>query len=202
MKNNSEEKLEKMLEELHKGVQGREEWLTEDETATYDRIVSQRRWLRWAKQWSMAAALAGVFFLLGMLWPRQHINEQHQMAQTENIETPPQTTNSKNMLAQAPEVVQEKTPTSETTKPTTRTEATQKPESKPKAPSVSTEKDLNERLACIEKELDQVDEEVYTAHLKRIVAMDEKLQHMVKQILTDANGENTMAENTEEVIYF
>ena len=200
--NNTEEKLEKMLQELRKGTQGREEWLTEDETATYDRIISQRRWLRVMKQWGMAAALAGVFFLLGMMWPRQHANEQPRMAQTERIQTPPQVEKSESKLAQSAEAPHTEAPTAEATMPPTKRKVATKQASKPKATSESTEKDLDTQLAYIEKELDQMDEEVYTAHLQRIVAMDEKLQRMVSQILTDANGENTTAENTEEVIYF
>lgn len=200
--NNTEEKLEKMLQELRKGTQGREEWLTEDETATYDRIVNQRRWLRVMKQWGMAAALAGVFFLLGMMWPRQHANEQPRMAQTERIQTPPQVEKSESKLAQSTEAPHTEAPIAEATMPPTKRKVATKQASKPKATSESTEKDLDTQLAYIEKELNQMDEEVYTAHLQRIVAMDEKLQRMVSQILTDANGENTTAENTEEVIYF
>ena len=68
MNNDTEKKLDQLLADMPKTAYDLDGWLQEDETATFNRIVRQRR-LRAARRWMTAAACLIIMISLGTtLW--------------------------------------------------------------------------------------------------------------------------------------
>ena len=63
-----------------------EQWLTEDETAEYDRIVSQRRAKRRQLRWAIAAVIVALI-VVGtiVLWPKEQVGDTIVATKTEKL---------------------------------------------------------------------------------------------------------------------
>ena len=145
-----------------------ESWLTEDETAEYDRIVSQRSTKLRILRWAIAAAIA--FLLVAgavILWPQQ--TSEPQVAITKI--TP---ASNSNEVKEQPLLPQK--------------EVQQPALEKVKAKSVkrrqaSTTDSLQYYIARLEKELENVNESTYTAKAEEVLRADARLQRLVQRIM-------------------
>ena len=145
-----------------------ESWLTEDETAEYDRIVSQRSTKLRILRWAIAAAIA-ILLVAGavILWPQQ--TSEPQVAITKI--TP---ASNSNEVKEQPLLPQK--------------EVQQPALEKVKAKSVkrrqaSTTDSLQYYIARLEKELENVNESTYTAKAEEVLRADARLQRLVQRIM-------------------
>ena len=145
-----------------------ESWLTEDRTAEYDRIVSQRSTKLRILRWAIAAAIA-ILLVAGavILWPQQ--TSEPQVAITKI--TP---ASNSNEVKEQPLLPQK--------------EVQQPALEKVKAKSVkrrqaSTTDSLQYYIARLEKELENVNESTYTAKAEEVLRADARLQRLVQRIM-------------------
>ena len=145
-----------------------ESWLTEDRTAEYDRIVSQRSTKLRILRWAIAAAIA-ILLVAGavILWPQQ--TSEPQVAITKI--TP---ASNSNEVKEQPLLPQK--------------EVQQPALDKVKAKSVkrrqaSTTDSLQYYIARLEKELENVNESTYTAKAEEVLRADARLQRLVQRIM-------------------
>ena len=145
-----------------------ESWLTEDRTAEYDRIVSQRSTKLRILRWAIAAAIA-ILLVAGavILWPQQ--TSEPQVAITRI--TPASKSND---VKEQPLLPQK--------------EVQQPALEKVKAKSVkrrqaSTTDSLQYYIARLEKELENVNESTYTAKAEEVLRADARLQRLVQRIM-------------------
>jgi len=144
-------------------------WLMEDETAEYDRIVSQRRVRRHFLRWAIAAAIA--VFLIGgaiMLWPKQA--SEPQVATITNI-----------TLDNNPNDVREQllSPHKEVLQPLPKKAETKSVKHR----QTSTTDSLQYYIARLEKELENVNESTYAAKAEEVLRADARLQRLVQRIM-------------------
>lgn len=147
-----------------------ERWLTEDETATYDRLVSPRRSSR--RLWWAAAMIAVILTIggIGFLYennrpadsPADHLLALDSVADT--IAQP----------AATPSVVQ-----------TSTVRRSRQRVAVPKAasPSVSTADSLQYYIARLERELEQVSDSDYSSKAEEIIRADARMQRLVQRIM-------------------
>lgn len=147
-----------------------ERWLTEDETATYDWLVSPRRSSR--RLWWAAAMIAVILTIggIGFLYennrpadsPADHLLALDSVADT--IAQP----------AATPPVVQ-----------TATVRRSRQRVAVPKAasPSVSTADSLQYYIARLERELEQVSDSDYSSKAEEIIRADARMQRLVQRIM-------------------
>lgn len=147
-----------------------ERWLTEDETATYDWLVSPRRSSR--RLWWAAAMIAVILTIggIGFLYennrpadsPADHLLALDSVADT--IAQP----------AATPSVVQ-----------TSTVRRSRQRVAVPKAasPSVSTADSLQYYIARLERELEQVSDSDYSSKAEEIIRADARMQRLVQRIM-------------------
>jgi outer membrane murein-binding lipoprotein Lpp len=160
-------------------------WLTEDETAAYDRIVSRRlskrRYLRWA-----VAALVAIVLVAGtvVLWPKQDVSPL--VVTTGTIQKPESTPTT----IQDTILVAQQTPT-----PKQKSIHTDKRQQVTKP--ASTVDSLQYYIARLEHELENVNESTYTAKAEEVLRADARLQKLVQRIMI---GELTKDDMLEEAM--
>lgn len=145
-----------------------EQWLMEDETAEYDRIVSQRRAKRHFLRWATAATIA-VLLVAGavILWPQQ-VSEPQVATTNETFDNKPNDVNQQPLQQQ--QVSQQPVP--------------QKVKAKSaKRRQTSTTDSLQYYIASLEKELENVNESTYTAKAEEVLRADARLQRLVQRIM-------------------
>lgn len=161
-----------------------EQWLTEDETAEYDRIVSQRkakyRMLRWA-----IAAVVVVLISAGaiVLMPREQTGDTIAEHEAKGVTTPA-VHHSNLSIAES---------------------ASSKPAERPVRTTrrmrqqaiVSTTDSLQYYIARLEKELENVNESTYTAKAEEVLRADARLQKLVQRIMM---GELTKETQPQEAL--
>ena len=159
---------EQLIAKMLQQEQNMESWLTEDETAEYDRIVSQRSTKLRILRWAIAAAIA-ILLVAGavILWPQQ--TSEPQVAITKI--TP---ASNSNEVKEQPLLPQK--------------EVQQPALEKVKAKSVkrrqaSTTDSLQYYIARLEKELENVNESTYTAKAEEVLRADARLQRLVQRIM-------------------
>ena len=176
-----EERL--IAQELRQG-EDIDRWLTEDETAEYDRIVSNRqrkhRYLRWA-----VAAMVAIVLAAGaaVLWPKQ---ETMPLVATSNaIQEPkpiPTTQDTVIVVQQLP-----------IAKPN-RNHSVKRQQVIKQASTVDS---LQYYIARLEHELENVNESTYTAKAEEVLRADARLQKLVQRIMI---GELTKDDVQEEAM--
>lgn len=143
-----------------------ESWLTEDETAEYDRIVSHRSAKLRLLRWAVAAAIA-IFLIAGaaILWPQQ--TSELQIAATDvAIDNKP--ADIKPPALVFPKEVQK---------------AARKEKKNVRHRQASTTDSLQYYIARLEKELENVNESTYTAKAEEVLRADARLQRLVQRIM-------------------
>ncbi len=180
-------------------------WLTEDETETYDRIVSLRDNRRRLIRWSAAAIiLFAVVAGLVVLWPQTEQNTMNNMAQVNKVSPAPITTTNK-----IPQTTPAPAATTDSISTTQATKVTESPKilvaKAKKKVTTNTAESLQIYIARLEQELEQVTDSSYTAKAEEIIRADARLQKLVQRIMigeieksnlpTEAmNAEQTMEE--------
>lgn len=152
-------------------------WLTEDETAEYDRIVSQRRARRRVLRWAVAA-VAVVLVAAGaaMLWPGEQASDAVAEQKAEELTEP--------MIHDAEPVVADGEASVAVIAPA-------KPAVSPKKVSkrvnqetkATTTDSLQYYIARLEKELENVNESTYAAKAEEVLRADARLQKLVQRIM-------------------
>ena len=146
-----------------------EQWLVEDETEEYDRIVNKRRAKLRVLRWAMAAAIA--ILLAGgaiVLWPQQAPEPQVVTTGVPHNDKP---NDLKEEQSQLQKDVQQPVLKKVQAKATRRRRT-------------STTDSLQYYIARLEKELDEVTDSInYTAKAEQIIRADARLQKMIQRIM-------------------
>ena len=161
-------------------------WIEEDETDTYERIVSQRHRRRLA-HWAAAAILVmAVVAGATLLWP-QDIDESSvtKVYHTNPADEEPATD------AIMPDTVHNAEPQ----QPVRMAKATSPVKEKPS--QVKTVDSLQFYIARLEKELDEVSDNDYATQAEQIIKADERLQRLVQRIMI---GEINKGEQSAEAV--
>ena len=154
-------------------------WLTEDETAEYDRIVSNRqrkhRYLRWA-----VAAMVAIVLAAGaaVLWPKQ---ETMPLVATSNAiqESKPIPTTQDTVI-----VVQQL--------PIAKPNRNHSVKRQQVTKQASTVDSLQYYIARLEKELENVNESTYTTKAEEVLRADARLQKLVQRIMVGELSKDNM----------
>ena len=161
-----------------------EQWLTEDETAEYDRIVNQRRAKRSYLRWAVAAMVAIVLAAgAAVLWPKQ---ETMPLVATSNAiqESKPIPTTQDTVI-----VVQQL--------PIAKPNRNHSVKRQQVTKQASTVDSLKYYIARLEHELENVNESTYTAKAEEVLRADARLQKLVQRIMI---GELTKDDVQEEAM--
>lgn len=162
---------EHLIAQMLQQEEDMDSWLTEDETAEYDRIVGQRKAKRRFLRWAVAAVLvlmvvAGAF----VLWPREQISED-MVAKKESVSSPQKT---------------EVEDTAEITPLIAKPVSTpKKANNRVRQPATANTQDsLEYYIARLEKELDEITDSInYTAKAEQIIRADARLQKLIQRIM-------------------
>ena len=160
---------EQLIAKMLQQEQDMESWLTEDETADYDRIVSQRSTKLRILRWAIAAVIA--LLMVGgavILWPQQP--SEPQVVITTNF-TPASKSNN---VKEQPLLLQKEVQQPSSKKVKTRSV---------KRRQASTTDSLQYYIARLEKELENVNESTYTAKAEEVLRADARLQKLVQRIM-------------------
>jgi hypothetical protein len=161
-------------------------WIEEDETDTYERIVSQRhrrRLVRWA-----AAAILVMAVVAGatLLWPQDTAESTvAKVNHTNPADEEPAT------AAIMPDTVHDAEPQQPVRMTKTTTPVKEKPS------QVKTVDSLQIYIARLEKELDEVSDSDYATQAEQIIKADARLQRLVQRIMI---GEINKGEQSAEVV--
>ncbi len=185
--------LERLAKNYPHSEQDIERWMTEDDTAIYDRIVAGRRRKRIA---AWVAAAASVAILIGV-WPlflhdttEQKVPMMAEVIAQEEISTPQIEAQNEPAMPTVMEVDTKVTPattpmrnpketiTEETTIQTTPTPAKHNEEQAETVPTLSTTS-TDDMLASLEEEMDAIRDSVYIAHAANTLREDKELQEML-----------------------
>ena len=161
-------------------------WIEEDETDTYERIVSQRhrrRLVRWA-----AAAILVMAVVAGatLLWPQDIY---------ESSVTKVNHTNPTNEGPATDAIMPDTAHNAEPLQPVRMTKATSPVKEKPS--QVKTVDSLQFYIARLEKELDEVSDSDYATQAEQIIKADARLQRLVQRIMI---GEINKGEQSAEAV--
>lgn len=161
---------ERLIAQMLQQEEDMDFWLTEDETAEYDRIVSQRRARRRTLCWAIAAVLV-LLIAAGtvVLWPKERVDE--------------------NVVAKKERAAGRQEPELEKTAaitPSAKPIATaKKARKRTKQPTTAKTRDsLEYYIARLEKELDEAADSInYTAKAEQIIRADGRLQKLIQRIM-------------------
>ena len=144
-----------------------EQWLTEDETETYDHLVSQQKSRRRAVRWAVAAVLAVVIAAGGViLWPREAAPVDHQPVATNQAPLPVISTHT------------------DSTQPVAKQTQPKKALRRSRKATVATKDSLQFYIERLEQELNNItDSSTYTAKAEQIIRADARLQKLIQRIM-------------------
>lgn len=174
--NDMEKQLDQLLANLPKQQYDTDQWLVEDHTAEFDRIVGQRRRKAW--RWRLAAIAAvavGLIFMVGVMLEKETEIPQVQIAQQSPTTAP----------------VIPPTPVEPTT-PTLAQATPQKPvkvkQVKPVSVSHATMTpidSLTDIIAHIESSMQGVRDSCYMANVEKLIRVDDRLQRLVNDLILE-----------------
>lgn len=151
-----------------------EQWLTENETVEYDRIVNQRRAKGRYLRWAVAAVIVAVVMAGAVvLWPKEQVSdtvveqkmESHQSDRLHDCD-----------LQSSQKPVPLMTAKPKVSHPKAKKRFKQKT-------TVSTADSLQYYIARLEKELENVNESTYAAKAEEVLRADAHLQRLVQRIM-------------------
>lgn len=157
-----------------------DQWLLEDETETYDRIVRQRRSRRMVR-WAVAAVVAALMMAGAVvLWSRyesavsrdaiaEHGALTAPAGDTRNVGRDAMAAHSTKTLPVAPALTKKMAPKRMTTTPA--------------AKVANTADSLQIYIERLEQELAQVSDSTYTEKAEQIIRADARLQRLVQRIM-------------------
>ena len=178
MNNEIEKKLDQLLDSLPKPQYDTAQWLAEDHADEFDRIVSQRRRKTWMRRWSIAAAIVGLICITGtLLYKGAEAPEESPVVA---IVQPPAVhhlpVEEQPQPAEAP-LPQQKTVAKVVQRPV----ATVQPTARTMTP-IDSLADIVER---IEQTMQGVRDSVYMANVEKLIRTDDRLQHLVNQLILE-----------------
>lgn len=160
-----------------------EQWLIEDETEEYDRIVSQRSAKRSYIRWAVAACFA-LLITAGalILWPKEQVSDIAEQKAKELTEP----------------VVRDVAPPVAITTPSEPSANSKRTQKRVRRQTrVNTSDSLQYYIARLEKELENVNESTYNAKAEEVLRADARLQRLVQRIMM---GELTKDNMPAEVL--
>ena len=189
--NEMEKKLDQLLERLPSQQYDTDAWLIEDETAEFDRIVSQRRRKVWLWRWSAAAAVAVLLVVAGTLvnWKADEV--QPRVAHTQVVPQPVQQPDSSEQQPLLAETKQPKQAVA-TTAPAPRTTVV-RTTGRTMTP-IDSRADIGAR---IEQTMQGVRDSCYIANVEKLMRTDDRLQRLVNQLVL----EGIMADTTTNTAF-
>ena len=156
-----------------------EQWLKEDETEAYDRIVSQRSARRSYIRWAVAACFA-LLIAAGaiVLWPQVQIDDAIAEKKPEEVTTT---------------VVRDAEPAMAITASAKPTVTTKRHKMRLKnRTTANTTDSLQYYIARLEKELENVNESTYTTKAEEVLRADARLQKLVQRIMVGELSKDNM----------
>lgn len=189
--NEMEKKLDQLLERLPSQQYDTDAWLIEDETAEFDRIVSQRRRKVWLWRWSAAAAVAVLLVVAGTMvdWKTEEV----QQPVVHTTEQP-----SANQPAieeqQQPLVAEAELPK---TAPAPAQATTPKAIAQLAGRTMTPIDSLTDIVARIEQAMQGVRDSCYIANVEKLMRTDDRLQRLVNQLVL----EGIMADTTTNTAF-
>ena len=154
-----------------------EQWLTEDETAVFDRIMAQRHRRQRRTSWTLWTSAASVVALLCMAVWLGFSNEESDKPPVATVEsvTPREaekvTSDAKNVPLPQRAVPQEKVTAASMPKKET-------PSKKAEEPSLTTKDNMQDAIAMIETRLNKVADSVAMAQAEQVVISDARLARL------------------------
>lgn len=195
LREQSTQEEEHLLAQMLQQEEDTSQWLTEDETETYDLIVSQRHSRRRLIRWTAAAIiLFAVVAGIVVLWPQTDVNTEKNIAQSNTVLHAPMTQLNTEPQA-APSTSVTITDSIVTPQPTNATEPAKILVAKAKKKvTTSTAESLQIYIARLEQELEQVTDSSYTAKAEEIIRADARLQKLVQRIMIGEIEKNSLLE--------
>lgn len=172
--NDMEKQLDQLLANLPKQQYDTDQWLVEDHTAEFDRIVSQRRRKAWRLA-AIAAVAVGLIFMVGVMLEKETEIPQVQIAQQSPATTPviPPTP-----VEPTPPTLAQATPQKpvkvKQVKPVTVSHATMTPIDS-----------LTDIIAHIESSMQGVRDSCYMANVEKLIRVDDRLQRLVNDLILE-----------------
>ncbi len=161
-------------------------WLSEDETATYDAIIRQRHRRIFAVRWAAAAIFIGLVFVMGM-----HFG--HNTTYSDSTEHNSMTV--LNATSDTPSTTCLMSPPSQPQHTSTQTGPQSPTSNQASADSMTI---LVERM---ERDLDNLSDSVYLAHVEQIIKADARFQKLMNKIIINnitRQDKPTEAYNTDK----
>lgn len=174
--NDMEKQLDQLLANLPKQQYDTDQWLVEDHTAEFDRIVSQRRRKAWRWRLAAAAVIIGLLCTVGiMLEKKAEVDPTLVAKETKQPTVTP---------IQQPEepVLAAITPTE--TKPTTVKTKQAKPVTVSHATMTPIDS-LTDIIAHIESSMQGVRDSCYIANVEKLIRVDDRLQRLVNDLILE-----------------
>lgn len=170
-----------------------EAWLSEDETATYDAIVRHRRRRLLTARWAAAAVFIALVFVTGMFLGRNstYTDTKENAPLTALNATPPAPATTPLTPPATPLMPPPTTPrqtsAQATTPPATANNATETRKdpaaTTATAAGMTAADSMTILVERMERDLDNLSDSVYLAHVEQIIKADERFQKLMNKIL-------------------
>lgn len=159
------------------------QWLTEDETATYDRIVSQRKRRAMMRRWTAVAAVAIIFISLGVVL-LGNSGDTHLQYALETPDTAIGNNNVRNIAGRAGNVRGGKEHDGNAVD---RGTARAKARRLVKTTKPADGEELSEVLARLNSRMDFIDDSIEVTHIKHYIDNNENMYYIRNEVLSQNN---------------
>ena len=185
--NDMEKQLDQLLANLPKQQYDTDQWLVEDHTAEFDRIVGQRRRKAWKWRLAAAAVIIGLLCTVGiMLEKKTEVDPTLVAKETKQpIATQIQQPEEPVLAAITPTETKPTIVKAKQVKPITVSHATMTPIDS-----------LTDIIAHIESSMQGVRDSCYIANVEKLIRVDDRLQRLVNELIL----EDMMSEQTVSVV--
>ena len=180
MNQETDKKLDQLLANLPKQQYDMDAWLIEDETETFDRIVSQRRRKVWTWRWIAAAVVVGLFFAVGSMLEKQTTATLPPVAHVEKQEPVSQPLPIQEQEPVLAEVITPKDAAPRAKAMQKKVAATQ-----PATHRMTPIDSLTDIIAHIESSMQGVRDSCYIANVEKLIRVDDRLQRLVNELILE-----------------
>lgn len=195
MNEDLEKRLDQLLADRPKPEYDLDAWLTEDETAAFDRIVSQRRRRTLTWWWGVAAAAVGVVCLTSVwLWPSAEKPAKETAGSKPGVWTEQSGSLPGVKSEFAPSKVQGLTASvfveagdsdEVLRKPVASVLSNVRTEPVAEAAAMEPVDSLDYYISQVEMHLTKIRDSCYEARVARLIRVDDRLQRLVNQLILD-----------------
>lgn len=188
-----------IIKQMEKRINGRtftdEEklrWLTEDETTTYDRIVSQRKRRTMIRRWAAAAAVAIIFISLGVGMFYNSSNDKHMQYALQTPDTAIGNNGARNIAEAELPTADVETGIDNVGKrhddiAHNRGLARVKTRQLVKTAKSADGEELSEVLARLNSRMDIIDDSIEVTHIKHYIDNNENMYYIRNEVLSQNN---------------